>query len=164
MTVGSKCERVPGIEEDESRLKPGKDLQAVLVFDLGGVLYDFQGARLIAQASRRRLEQEEVRERWLPLVRRFETGHSSEAEFAADVVHTFDLELEPAAFVVAFRAAAVGFYGGALDLIGLLRERHTVLSLSNTNAVQWPVVLAGLAVADSVPRAPSVALIWVPQA
>jgi putative hydrolase of the HAD superfamily len=129
-------------------VKPSKHLPSVLVFDMGGVLYDFQGARLIAQASRRRLEHEEVRESWVPLVRRFETGNTSEAEFAADVVRTYDLELEPSAFVLAFRAAAVGFYDGALRLVGRLRERHTVLSLSNTNAVQWPVVLEGLGTED----------------
>jgi HAD superfamily hydrolase (TIGR01509 family) len=120
----------------------------VLVFDLGGVLYDFQGARLIAQSSRRRFELEEVRASWVPLVRRFETGACSEAEFAAAVVHSYELELDPAAFVAAFRAAAVGFYDGALSLIAELREHYTVLSLSNTNAVQWPVVVAGLGASD----------------
>jgi HAD superfamily hydrolase (TIGR01509 family) len=69
-------------------------------------------------------------------------------EFAATVVRTYDLELDATAFVAAFRAAAVGFYDGALDLVGRLRERYTVLSLSNTNAVQWPVVLSGLGPED----------------
>jgi putative hydrolase of the HAD superfamily len=120
----------------------------VIVFDLGGVLYDFQGARLIVQSSRRPLALEEVRESWVPLVRRFETGACSELEFAASVVLTYDLGLDTAAFLAAFRSAAVGFYDGALDLVGQLRKRHTVLSLSNTNAVQWPVVLGGLGAED----------------
>ena len=80
------------IEDRVTRLR--KDPTAVLVFDLGGVLYDFQGARLILQASRRRLELEEVRESWIPLVRRFETGACTEAEFAAAVVLAYDLELD----------------------------------------------------------------------
>jgi glucose-1-phosphatase len=122
--------------------------RAVIVFDLGGVLYDFQGARLIAQASRLELEPEQVRESWVPLVRRFETGSGSEMEFASTVVLTYDLELDATAFIAAFRAAAVGFYDGALDLIGRLRERYMVLSLSNTNAVQWPVVLSGMGAED----------------
>jgi len=126
----------------------GKHSTEVLVFDLGGVLFDFQGARLILQASRRQLELEEVRESWVPLIRRFETGACSEAEFAAAVVHSYDLELDTAAFIAAFRAAAVGWYEGALSLIGQLGERYTVLSLSNTNAVQWPVVVAGIGASD----------------
>jgi len=50
--------------------------RAVVVFDMGGVLYDFQGARLIARTSRRprRWRSEEVRAHWPQLVRGFETG------------------------------------------------------------------------------------------
>ncbi len=65
----------------------------VVVFDMGGVLYDFQGDRLIASASRRsrRWRSEEVQEIWVPLVHRFETGACSEAEFASEVVSSYDL-------------------------------------------------------------------------
>ncbi|MEO7036028.1 MAG: HAD family hydrolase [Polyangiaceae bacterium] len=122
----------------------------VLVFDMGGVLYDFQGDRLIAETSRRarRWRSEEVQAVWVPLVHGFETGACSEADFAAAVVTAFDLTLEPAQFLAEFRAAAVGYYDGALDLMGELAERHTLLSLSNTNAVQWPKVLEDLGARD----------------
>jgi putative hydrolase of the HAD superfamily len=122
----------------------------VVVFDMGGVLFDFQGDRLIARTSRRtrRWRSEEIQKRWLPLVRSFETGQASEAEFAAAVIATYDLALEPAAFLAEFRAAAVGFYDGALSLARELAERHRVVSLSNTNAVQWPEVLGQLGADD----------------
>ena len=119
---------------------------SVLVFDMGGVLYDFQGDRLIAETSRRarRWRSEEVQALWVPLVHGFETGASNEADFAAAVVRAFDLALEPAQFLVEFRAAAVGYYQGALELLQELAQRQRLLSLSNTNAVQWPKVLADL--------------------
>jgi FMN phosphatase YigB (HAD superfamily) len=123
---------------------------SVIVFDMGGVLYDFQGDRLIAESSRRarRWRREEVQDTWVPLVRGFETGACSEAEFAAEVVSTYDLNLDAAAFLRAFRAAAVGYYEGALELVRQTASRHRVVSLSNTNAVQWPEVLAGLGDSD----------------
>ena len=121
-------------------------MRPVLVFDMGGVLYDFQGDQLIAQASRRkrRWRREEVRERWVPLARNFETGACSEAEFATLIVDCYDLALTPEEFLTAFRAAAAGFYEGALSLLSELRGRYPLLSLSNTNAVQWPKVLEDL--------------------
>ena len=123
---------------------------SVVVFDMGGVLYDFQGAHLIARASRRsrRWRSEEVREVWAPLVRGFETGTSSEADFAEAIVSRFELSLAPPEFLAAFRDAAAGFYEGALSLVAELRDRHRVLSLSNTNRTQWPKVLADLGAAD----------------
>jgi glucose-1-phosphatase len=123
---------------------------SVVVFDMGGVLYDFQGDQLIARSSRRprRWRSEEVQKSWVPLVRRFETGASSEAEFATDAVRTYDLDLDAAAFLAAFRAAAVGYYEGALDLVSEMARTQRVVSLSNTNAVQWPEVLSGLGHAD----------------
>jgi len=128
----------------------GKDASSVIVFDMGGVLYDFQGDRLIARTSRRgrRWRSEEVQAQWPPLSRGFETGRSSEADFAAAVVARYDLALAPAEFLVEFRAAAVGFYEGALSLLAELREHHRVLSLSNTNPAQWPKVLSDLGPKD----------------
>lgn len=128
----------------------GKGSASVIVFDMGGVLYDFQGDRLIARTSRRprRWRSEEVQAHWPNLSRSFETGCSSEADFAAAVVARYDLRLAPAEFLAEFRDAAVGFYDGALRLVAELRERYQVLSLSNTNPAQWPKVLADLGAED----------------
>jgi FMN phosphatase YigB (HAD superfamily) len=119
---------------------------SVVIFDMGGVLYDFQGARLIARTSRRprRWRNEEVQADWPPLVRGFETGGSSEAVFAEAVVQRYDLTLGPLEFLAEFRGAAIGFFEGALSLLTELRQRHSLRSLSNTNPVQWPKVLADL--------------------
>jgi HAD superfamily hydrolase (TIGR01509 family) len=131
-------------------LVPGSDSSCVVVFDMGGVLYDFQGDRLIARTSRRprRWRSEEVQAIWAPLAHGFETGTSSEADFAAAVIQRYDLSLAPPEFLSEFRDAAVGFYEGALSFVAELRKRHRVLSLSNTNPAQWPKVLADLGPAD----------------
>lgn len=125
-------------------------LNSVIVFDMGGVLYDFQGARLIARSSRRvrRWRTEEVQAHWPQLSRPFETGRASEADFARAVVEHFELTLAPSEFLLEFRAAAVGFYDGALALLTELGKRHQLLSLSNTNPVQWGKVLADLGQSD----------------
>ena len=93
---------------------------SVVIFDMGGVLYDFQGARLIARTSRRprRWRSEEVQADWPPLVHGFETGVSSEAVFAEAVVQRYDLSLTPFEFLAEFRSAAVGYFDGALSLVG----------------------------------------------
>jgi glucose-1-phosphatase len=131
-----------------SRMSTGRD--CVIVFDMGGVLYDFQGDRLIAESSRRprRWRSEEVQAKWPPLVRDFETGLGSDAAFAEAVVQRYDLVLAPSDFLAEFRRAAVGFFEGAFALLAELRERHSLLSLSNTNPVQWPKVLSDLGSVD----------------
>jgi len=122
----------------------------VVVFDMGGVLYDFQGDRLIARSSRRarRWRSEEVQAHWAKLSHGYETGSSSDEVFAAAVVERFDLTLGPSEFLSEFRAAAVGFFAGALSLVAEVRARHRVLSLSNTNPAQWPKVLLDLGAND----------------
>ncbi|HET7543624.1 MAG TPA: HAD family hydrolase [Polyangiaceae bacterium] len=123
---------------------------SVVIFDLGGVLYDFRGTRLIERTSRRtrRWRSEEVQAHWPELAGGFETGAVSDMAFAESVVRHYQLTLAPAEFLAEFRSAAVGFYEGALSLLAELGERHRVLSLSNINPVQWPKVLADLGECD----------------
>ena len=120
--------------------------ETVIVFDMGGVLYDFQGDRLIARTSRRRRRwrSEEVQSHWPELSRGFETGAATEAGFAEAVIQRYQLTLSAGEFLSEFRNAAVGFYEGALSLVAALAQRHHVLSLSNTNPTQWAKVLSDL--------------------
>ena len=125
-------------------------MASVLVFDMGGVLYDFQGDRLVAEHSRRprRWRREEVQQRWPELALGFETGTCSEAAFAEAILQHYDLALDSTTFLRAFRDAAVGFYDGALALLGELGARYSLLSLSNTNPLQWSKVLHDLGTGD----------------
>ena len=117
---------------------------------MGGVLYDFQGDRLIARASRRarRWRRDEVQAHWSALARGFETGNETDMQFAEAVVQRYELTLTAEEFLAEFRSAAVGFFEGALSLVADLRDRHRVLSLSNTNSVQWAKVLADMGAND----------------
>ncbi|HEX2673969.1 MAG TPA: hypothetical protein VHM25_24000, partial [Polyangiaceae bacterium] len=85
----------------------GVPSSSVVVFDMGGVLYDFQGAQLIARTSRRprRWRSDEVREHWSELSRDFETGRATEGEFAQAVVRRYELTLTPQEFLAGFRDA-----------------------------------------------------------
>lgn len=85
---------VDASERTATARKPSAESNAtptVLVFDLGGVLFDFQGAALIARHSRRHLVPEAARQSWVPLVRSFETDACSETEFAELAVRTYEL-------------------------------------------------------------------------
>lgn len=123
-------------------------MPALLVFDMGGVLYDFQGDRLLRASSRRRFRSEEAKRSWLPALQRFESGLSSAREFAAEAVRSCELRLSGVEFEAAFRDAAIGFYPGALELLQELGSRHELCSLSNTNPLQWSKVLEGLSHQD----------------
>ncbi len=125
-------------------------MASVVVFDMGGVLFEFIGDQLIAQHSKRarRWRSEEVQKHWSALALPYETGAASEAEFAEAVLRTYDLRLSSLEFSRAFRAAALGYYEGALELVREIAARHRTVSLSNTNALQWPEVLAPLAKQD----------------
>lgn len=121
---------------------------AVLILDMGGVLYDFQGERVLRASSRRRFRGEEAKHTWWPILQRFESGLIGEEAFAQEVVRVCDLRLSPDQFEAAFGAAAVGFYPGALGLLHELAARHELSSLSNSNALQWPKVLDALSARD----------------
>ncbi len=125
-------------------------MTSVVVFDMGGVLFEFLGDRLIAENSNRarRWRSEEVQKLWVALARPYETGAASEAEFVEAVLRTYDLRLSAAEFSQQFRTAAIGYYEGALELVHEIAARHRTVSLSNTNALQWPEVLAPLAGKD----------------
>lgn len=129
---------------------PGSDSSGVIVFDMGGVLYDFQGDRLIARSSRRarRWRSAEVQVHWADLARGFETGAATEADFAEAVIERYQLTLVPSEFLGEFRSAAIGFYDGALSLVAELGKRHRLFSLSNTNPIQWHKVLEDLGQSD----------------
>lgn len=121
-------------------------MRTVGVFDVGGVLYEFAGRRLLEEHSALPGELKDSRlAEWasLPFVRAFETGHGTVEAFAESVVQYYRLRVDAAAFVAAFQRAAVGFYPGAIRLVTASRFDHKI-TLSNTNPLQWPRVLSDL--------------------
>ena len=115
-----------------------------IVFDLGGVLYDFQSQRLFSVSTGQGRPWPEITRDWVPLIRRFETGALSAEEFATTVITTYGLGLGTAEFLYWFAEVAQGFYPNALDLVRAVSIQHRVVSLSNTNSVHWPIMVAGM--------------------
>jgi glucose-1-phosphatase len=110
----------------------------VVLFDLGGVLFDPGGVAPMRALSGID-DEEELWRRWLscPWVRAFESGHCSKEEFATGLVDDWRLEIEPAAFLQAFAGWPTGPYPGAEELLRATREFLPVGCLSNTNGLHW---------------------------
>ncbi len=112
---------------------------ALLLFDLGGVLleiatFDRLNALLGACEPHAALKR-----RWLesPAVRRFESGETPPAEFAAAFIAEWRIGLSPEAFLAEFHAWSIGFYPQARETLRELRQTHRVACFSNSNVLHW---------------------------
>jgi putative hydrolase of the HAD superfamily len=110
----------------------------VVLFDLGGVLYEVGGVTPMRELSGIDSD-DELWARWLACrwVQRLEAGQCSENEFASGVVADWDLPVSSTEFLGAFGAWENRPYPGALELVTQVRETARVGCLSNTNAYQW---------------------------
>lgn len=110
----------------------------VVLFDLGGVLFDFAGVD--AMGSLTAIDDgEELWRRWLgcPWVRAFERGDCSVGDFATGVVGEWGLPIAPDEFIDSFRSWLRGPLDGAEELVRRTRRSVRVGCLSNTNALHW---------------------------
>jgi glucose-1-phosphatase len=116
---------------------PGPPIDVVL-FDLGGVLFDPGGVGPMRELSGIESD-DELWRRWLTCrwVRSYERGHCSAQEFAAGVVQDWVLDITPAAFLAAFGGWPRGPYPGAEELVREAQAVSPVGCLSNTNALHW---------------------------
>jgi len=120
----------------------------LLLFDLGGVLVDVSGYRQLGTLLRRSLEEPEVLHglRNCPVLRAFETGRLSAAEFSERFVAAWQCATPPEEFLRQFRSCTHGFFPGARELLADLRGRYRLACLSNSNAVHWDRMQNELAV------------------
>jgi glucose-1-phosphatase len=111
----------------------------LLLFDLGGVLVQFDGITPLVVLSGNRLTSEEARRFWLtsPSVRSFESGNCTPDQFALAAVKELGLHLEPAAFLREFITWDRGPMEGALSLLDSLKPHFLLACLSNNNALHW---------------------------
>ena len=111
----------------------------VILFDLGGVLVDWDGIRPLIELSRRTLVWEDVRRFWLesPWVRAFESGACTPQAFAAGVIAQLDLATSPEDFLERFISWDRGPLPGAVELVNALSRRFVLACLSNNNALHW---------------------------
>jgi len=118
----------------QTRAKP-----ECLLFDLGGVLVEWDGIEPLVRLTHGRLTSEQARRFWLESewVRRFETGRCDSADFAAGAVRELGVDLEPADFLDAFRSWDKGPLPGSFELLEALRPHFTLACLSNNNPLHW---------------------------
>jgi putative hydrolase of the HAD superfamily len=110
----------------------------IVLFDLGGVLFDFGGVPAM-KALAAIDDDEEMWGRWLacPWVRAFERGDCSPDAFAAGVVEEWELQISASEFLASFRSWLGGPLPGAGELVAETKRVLPVGCLSNTNAVHW---------------------------
>lgn len=112
----------------------------VILFDLGGVLVDWDGVEPLVRLSLGALDPEEARQFWIcsPAVRRFERGESSPREFAEGVLAEIPLPMSPERFLEEFASWDRGLLPGARELLRDLAANFKVACLSNNNEIHWP--------------------------
>jgi len=111
----------------------------VILFDLGGVLVEFDGIAPLIALSGNKLDREGARRFWLtsPSVRKFETGKCGAEEFAHCAVAELGLAMAPDIFLQQFVSWDRGPMDGALNLLDTLKPHFLLACLSNNNELHW---------------------------
>lgn len=114
-------------------------LPRLLLFDLGGVLVDYDPIGPLTQLLPHRDDHHDIVRRWgnRRELRQLETGQCPPREFAAAVVAEFSLRLSPEEFLENFSLWDRGPVPGAIDLLRSLRGKIRLACLSNNNSVHW---------------------------
>lgn len=120
------------------RISTPQRIKAIL-FDLGGVLVDWDGTTPIVELTGGRLTREQARRFWLESawVDKFETGQCSDLEFAAGCVRELGVAYSPQDFIAKFATWDRGPFAGALELLQELKPKLTLYCLSNNNSIHW---------------------------
>ena len=110
----------------------------IVLFDLGGVLFEVGGVAPMRELSGIDTD-EELWARWLACrwVQGLEAGRCTPDEFAAGVVADWELPVSPAEFLATFGSWVNDPFPGASELVAETGAAARVGCLSNTNAYQW---------------------------
>lgn len=111
----------------------------VLLFDLGGVLVDWDGTTPLVALTGGRLDREAARRFWLtsPWVGRQDLGQCSVEEFADGAIAELGLDLSRSAFIEAYLGWVKGVFPGTHALLDSLRGRCRLATLTNNNAAHF---------------------------
>ncbi len=114
------------------------NIKAIL-FDLGGVLVEWDGVTPLVRLTDGRITPEQARRFWLesPWVQRFETDLCSELEFASGVIKELGINLKPGEFIEEFSRWDRGPFEGATEILKELQEEFSLYCLSNNNKIHW---------------------------
>jgi glucose-1-phosphatase len=112
----------------------------VVLFDLGGVLFELGGVAdfgaMIGETRPEAIWDAWNRCEW---VRAYERGQCDRAAFGRGLVESFRLAMEPEGFLDRFERWMVGPFPGAEALVRRTAEVARVGCLSNNNDLHWPL-------------------------
>ena len=110
---------------------------SVVLFDLGGVLFDYRGARALEQMRGAAFPESELADFWLRsgCAIAIATGRCTPSEFACGAIEELELEATPEHFLSEFGTWLRGYLLGAESLLEGLSKRVRLACLSNTNEI-----------------------------
>jgi glucose-1-phosphatase len=111
----------------------------VLLFDLGGVLVDWDGTSPLVALTGGRLDREAARRFWLtsPWVGRQDLGQCSVEEFADGAIAELELNMTRDDFIAAYLSWVKGVFPGTHALLDTLIQRFRLATLTNNNAAHF---------------------------
>ena len=111
----------------------------VLLFDVGGVLVDWDGTNGLVELTDGRLDHEQARRFWMEFepLKPFEKGHADGAGFAQAAVAELELDMTSDAFLAVYDRWMRGPFPGAFDLIERIHPHYRRAVLSNSNPIHW---------------------------
>ena len=109
------------------------------MFDLGGVVVDYQGVARMHAMLDGACDPEEIRRNWSasPLWDDLETGRITPNAFAVALIEEWRLGIAPQEFLDDFKTWPVGAFDGAVELIARLKHEYLTACLSNINPLHW---------------------------
>ncbi|WP_052941344.1 HAD family hydrolase [Chromobacterium subtsugae] len=115
---------------------------SVLVFDLGGVLVDWNGIDPLIRLSGGRLSREEARLFWMHFhwTEKLDLGACTPLEFSAAMADELRLDLSAEAMQAQLRSWNRGAFPGARALLEKLSADWQLAALSNINSLHWQQV------------------------
>ena len=104
----------------------------MILFDLNGVLVDWDGISPLITLSKGTLDEEQARRFYLesPWVKKFDMGLCSKNDFASGVVDELNLETPPEEFLEQFITWHGSIFPGTSKLLERLRNRFILACLS----------------------------------
>jgi putative hydrolase of the HAD superfamily len=111
----------------------------VLLFDLGGVLVEWDGTTPLVEYTGGRIDREMARRFWLvsPWVQRQDLGQCTVEEFADGAIAELGLDLSRDAFIAAYLSWVKGVFPGTHALLDQLKGRYRLGTLTNNNSAHF---------------------------
>jgi len=113
---------------------------AWLIFDLGGVLFDFHGVAGISKLTG--WAQEAAHEALVnsPAVHALETGENGPEKFGEQFAEELGVSISSPDMVEIWASWLAGPKPGSLELLGALREQGPIACLTNNNSIHWALL------------------------